>query len=111
MRRASDFCIERLGVKRHDYRRTLGHKRSNPAGVVKMMMGRNCVTDRFAGESLFDRLDHGRGAGFIKRPFNGDQMITHLDQDRRMGAALNSCARRERARPIGSRARVPYPDS
>ena len=111
MRRASDFRIERLGVKRHDYRRTLGHKRSNPAGVVKMMMGRNCVTDRFAGESLFDRLDHGRGTGFIKRPFNGDQMITHLDQDRRMGAALNLVHAGSELDPLDHGRAVPYPDS
>src|SRR4249920_2058702 len=72
MRCARDFRIERLGIKRHDYRRALGHKRSNAACVVKMMMGRDRVTDWLAGESFFDRLDHGRGAGFIQRPFDGD---------------------------------------
>ena len=68
VRRARDFRIECLGVKRHDYRRALGHKRANPAGVVKMMMGWDRVTDRLAGESLFDRLDHGRSAGLIQAP-------------------------------------------
>jgi hypothetical protein len=63
MRRACDFRIECLGVKRHDYRCALGHKRANPTGVIEMMMGRDRVTDRLAGESLFDRLDHRRGAG------------------------------------------------
>ena len=89
MGRARDFRIERLGVKRHDYRRAFGHKRANTARVVEMMMGRDGVTDGLAGEPLLDRLDHGRGAGLVQRPFDGDQMIAHLDQDRRMGAALN----------------------
>ena len=89
MRRARDFCIERLGVKRHDYRRALGHKCAYPAGMIEMMMRRDRVADRLSGESLFDRLDHGRGAGLVQRPFDSDQIIAHLDQDRRMGAALN----------------------
>ena len=79
MGRARDFRIERLGVKRHDYRRAFGHKRANTVRVVEMMMGRDGVTDGLAGEPLLDRLDHGRGAGLVQRPFDGDQMIAHLD--------------------------------
>src|SRR5215475_1303799 len=39
VRRARDFRIESRRVKRHNYRRALGHKRSNAASVVKVMVG------------------------------------------------------------------------
>ncbi len=52
-----------------------------------MVMGRNHVTNRFAGKAFLDRLHHRRGARLIERSFDGDKMVAHLDHDRSMRSA------------------------
>ena len=79
--------------------------------MIQVVVGRNDVADRFRGKFFLNRFHHRRGAGFIKRPFDGDQMIAHFDDDGGVADPLDFVYAVGQAIPFDGRAGGPCPDS
>ena len=87
-------CLGHTGVKVVRGKRAhddgaFGHESANAAGMIEVMVRWNHVANRFAGKPFFDGLDDRRGARLVERAFDGDQMIAHLDDDRRVGTTAD----------------------
>src|SRR4029077_19721776 len=81
--------IKVLSNERHNNNGAFGHKTTNAAGVVEMMMGRDDVADRLVRKPLLDGFYHRIRSLFVKRPLDSDEMVAHLYDNRIVRASLN----------------------